>query len=84
MNLMRSLQIYVKRLSKLCVLEENIYQGNALQKRCLLDFSENYINTYDVTKINDLKYAQEYSEDKKEIKEKKLHKLTIDDLFNYM
>ena len=61
-----------------------IHQGNALQKRCLLDFSENYINTYDVTKINDLKYAQEYSEDRKEVKEKKLHKLTIDDLFNYM
>ena len=34
--------------------------------------------------FDDLKYAQEYSEDKKEIKEKKLHKLTIDDLFNYM
>lgn len=80
-----------KRLNRACdILHKphirfwQIHQGNALQKRCLLDFSENYINTYDVTKINDLKYAQEYSEDKKEIKEKKLYKLTIDDLFNYM
>ena len=79
------------RINKVCdilgkphIKDWQIHQGNALQKRCLLDFSENYINTYDVTKINDLKYAQEYSEDKKEIKEKKLHKLTIDDLFNYM
>lgn len=54
-----------KRLNSLCdqlgierVPKKNIHQGNALQKLCLSDFSDNYLKQYRVDKIDDLKYAQ--------------------------
>lgn len=51
---------------KITVLEENIkafkyyqiHQGNALQKRCLKEFSDWYVRHYDITYIDDLDYAQ--------------------------
>jgi len=35
-----------------------IHQGNALQKRCLTDFSDWYCRNYNADYIDDLKYAQ--------------------------
>lgn len=53
------------RLNSLCdqlqlsrVPEKNIHQGNALQKLCTSDFSDNYLTQYRADKIDDLKYAQ--------------------------
>ena len=36
----------------------NIHQGNALQKLCLTEFSQEYNNNYNPKYINDLEYAQ--------------------------
>lgn len=46
-------QLGIERVPK-----KNIHQGNALQKLCLSDFSDNYLKQYRVDKIDDLKYAQ--------------------------
>jgi len=41
------------------ILRRNIHQGNALQKQCLTYFTDTYTSKYDVSKINDLSYAQD-------------------------
>lgn len=54
-----------KRINRCCdilgkphIKDYQIHQGNALQKRCLTDFSTTYDQYYKPTYIDDLKYAQ--------------------------
>lgn len=58
-------KLCLERLNRVCdildiphVKDWQIHVGNALQKRCLTEFSEDYDNNYNILYIDDLEYAQ--------------------------
>ena len=46
--------------------DRQIHQGNALQARCLIEFSKEYDNNYNPEYIDDLEYAQSYEHDEEQ------------------
>ena len=62
-----------ERLNKVCdilgkpyIQDWQIHQGNALQARCLIEFSKEYDNNYNPEYIDDLEYAQSYEHDEEQ------------------
>ena len=62
-----------ERLNKVCdmlgkhhIQDWQIHQGNALQARCLIEFGEEYNNSYNPEYIDDLEYAQSYERDEEQ------------------
>lgn len=60
-----ALELARKRINKVCeilgkppIKDWQIHQGNALQTKCLTDFSQEYLDNYLVEYIDDLSYAQ--------------------------
>ena len=53
-------------LGKHYIQDWQIHQGNALQARCLIEFSKEYDNNYNPEYIDDLKYAQSYEHDEEQ------------------
>ena len=46
--------------------DRQIHQGNALQARCLIEFSKEYDNNYNPEYIDDWEYAQSYEHDEEQ------------------
>ena len=53
-------------LGKPHIQDWQIHQGNALQARCLIEFSKEYDNNYNPEYIDDLEYAQSYEHDEEQ------------------
>ena len=65
-----------KRINRVCeILGKNpisdwqIHRGNALQKMCITDFTQDYLNNYDVSEIDNIDYGQTSLEKRKEFKQ---------------
>ena len=61
----RAVKLCKERLKRTCeilgipnVPDVNIHQGNALQRRCITEFDQTYLNNYNPKGIDDLDYAQ--------------------------
>ena len=69
----RAVKLCKNRINRACdilgkphIQDWQIHQGNALQARCLIEFSKEYDNNYNPEYIDDLEYAQSYEHDEEQ------------------
>ena len=69
----RAVKLCRNRINKACdilgkphIQDWQIHQGNALQARCLIEFSKEYDTNYNPEYIDDLEYAQSYEHDEEQ------------------